>query len=230
MYIVIVGGGRAGHSLAKTLLAEGHEVLVVDKGDRVCEEINEELGSICVAGDGCDTNILLEAGVQRADMFVALTGSDEDNLVACQLAKHRFHVPRTAARVNNPGHEALFKKVGIDITVSSINLVLEQIEHGVPTHFLTHLVTLEDARLEIVQVKIPEGAVVVGRMVGQVDLPSGAFITLLLRSGQPPTRPEEDTVLQAGDEVLVVTNRESEEALRRALTQGAEGEGPPTAG
>lgn len=230
MYVVIVGGGRAGRSLAKTLLAEGHEVLVVDKGDRVCEEINEEMGSICVSGDGCDTAILLEAGVQRADMFVALTGSDEDNLVACQLAKHRFHVPRTAVRVNNPGHEPLFKKLGIDITVSSINLVLEQIEHGVPTHFLTHLVTLEDARLEIVQVKIPEGAAVVGKMVGQVDLPSGALITLLLRSGQPPVRPEADTALQAGDEVLVVTNRESEEALRQALTQEAPAQGEAAGG
>jgi trk system potassium uptake protein TrkA len=221
LYIVIVGGGRAGHSLAKTLLEEGHEVLVVDKRDEICEEINEELGSICEAGDGCDANVLLEAGVERADMFVALTGSDEDNLVACQLAKHRFSVPRTAARVNNPSHEALFKGLGIDITVSSINLVLEQIEHEVPTRFITHLVTLDSASLEIVQVKIPEGSVVVGNMVGQIELPAGALITLLLRDKQPPQRPNGDTVLQAGDDVLVVINKESEEALRLALTQEA---------
>lgn len=221
MYIVIVGGGRAGYSLAKTLLEEEHEVLVVDKDDQVCEEINEEMGSICEVGDGCDTAVLLEAGVERADLFVAITGSDEDNLVACQLAKHRFHVPRTVARVNNPGHEPLFKELGIDITVSSINLVLEQIEHEVPSHFLTHLVTLDNARLEMVQVKIPEGSVVVGKNMGQIDLPSGALITLLLRENQPPQRPDGDTVLEAGDEVLVVTNRESEEALRLALTEEA---------
>ncbi len=221
MYIVIVGGGRAGHSLAKTLLEEGHEVLVVDKDDQVCEEINEELGSICEAGDGCDAKVLLEAGVERAELFVAITGSDEDNLVACQLAKHRFRVPRTAARVNNPSHEDLFKKLGIDVTVSSINLVLEQIEHEVPNHFLTHLMTLDNARLEMVQVKIPVGSAVVGKSVGQIDLPSGALITLLLREQHPPQRPSEDTVLEAGDEVLVVTGRESEEALRLALTQEA---------
>lgn len=219
MYIVIVGGGLAGHNLAKTLLEEGHEVLVVDKDDEVCEEINEELGSICEAGDGCDTAVLLEAGVERADMFVAITGSDEDNLVACQLAKHRFHVPRTAARVNNPSHEALFKKLGIDVTVSSINLVLEQIEQEVPNHFLTHLATLDDANLEMVQVKIPEGSAAVGKNIGQIDLPSGTLITLVLRAGQPPQRPDEDTVLEAGDEVLVVTSRESEDALRLSLTQ-----------
>lgn len=219
MYIVIVGGGRAGFSLAKSLLAEGHEVLVVEKRDEVCEEINEELGSICLAGDGCDATVLLEAGVERADMFVALTGSDEDNLVACQLAKHRFHVPRTAARVNNPSHEALFKKLGIDITVSSINLVLEQIEHGVPSHLLTHLFTLDNSRLEMVQVRIPEHSVVAGKRVGDISLPAGSLIALLLRGDQPPQRPTEDTVIQGGDEVLVVTPPDSEEALRQALTQ-----------
>ena len=128
MYIIIVGGGRVGYYLTKTLLDEGHEVLIVEKEANICETINNELGSICLRGDGCETATLAEVGTERADMLVAVTGEDPDNLVACQIAKHKFSVNRTIARIRNPQNEVLFKKLGIDVTVSGTNVILEYIE------------------------------------------------------------------------------------------------------
>src|SRR4030042_708847 len=136
MYIIVVGGGRVGYYLLKALLNEGHEVLLLEKDARIGRNIGEELGSVCYRGDGCEAATLAEVGTSRADMLVAVTGDDEDNLVACQVAKHKYHVPRTIARIRNPKNEALFKKLGIDVTVSTTNIILEVIEREVPTHTL----------------------------------------------------------------------------------------------
>ena len=95
-------------------------------------------------GDGCEVTTLVEAGASRADMFVAVTGEDQHNLVACQLAKHKFKVPRTIARIKNPKNEGLFKKLGIDVTISSTDVILEHITESVPTHPLTHLMDIPD--------------------------------------------------------------------------------------
>ena len=108
MYIIVVGGGRVGYYLTKALLDEDHEVLLVEKEAAICENVNEELGSICLRGDGCEAATLAEVGADRADMLIAVTGDDEDNLVACQVAKHKFNVPRTVARINNPKNETIF--------------------------------------------------------------------------------------------------------------------------
>ena len=115
MYIIIIGGGRVGYYLAKALLDEGHEILILEKNTTVCDTVNDELGSICYRGDGCEAATLAQVGTGRADMLVAVTGEDEDNLVSCQVAKHKFKVPRTIARIRNPRNEVLFKKLGIDV-------------------------------------------------------------------------------------------------------------------
>ena len=153
MYIIVVGGGRLGYYLLKALLNEGHEVLVLEKEARICNNIIEEMGSVCYRGDGCEAATLAEVGTSRADMLVAVTGDDEDNLVACQVAKHLHNVPRTVARIRNPQNEVLFKKLGIDVTVSVTNLILEAIEREVPTHPLTHLLTIDEKGLVIVDVR-----------------------------------------------------------------------------
>jgi trk system potassium uptake protein TrkA len=121
MYIIVVGGGKIGYYLARALLDEGHEVLVIEKDSSRVRNICDELGSVCMRGDGCETATLNEAGTDRADMLIATTGDDEDNLVTCQVAKYKFNVPRTLALINNPKNEAVFKKLGIDITVRSAN-------------------------------------------------------------------------------------------------------------
>lgn len=217
MYIIIVGGGRLGYYLTKTLLDEGHEVLLVEKDAAICETITGEMGSVCLRGDGCETATLAEAGTGRADMFIAVTGDDEDNLVACQVAKYKFKVPRTIARVRNPKNEAVFKKLGIDVTVSSTNLILEHIEHEVPSHPLMHLLNIRDRGLEIVEVTIPPDSTTVGKAVKELALPPESILSLVISKEKKPVVPKADTILEAGDKIIAVTPPESEEALRTAL-------------
>ena len=217
MYIIIVGGGRVGYFLARALLAEGHEALIIENEARVCQGITDELGSICLRGDGCEVATLIEAGTERADMLIAVTGDDEDNLVACQVAKHKFKVPRTIARIKNPTHEKLFKKLGIDVTVSATNIILENIETEVPTHPLTHLLTLADKGMEIVDVKIPAGSSTIGTALHAITLPPGSVILLIIRRGGRPFVPDVNSVIQAGDQIVAVTTPASEESLRIAL-------------
>jgi len=217
MYIIIVGGGKVGYHLAKALLNEGHEILVTEKNADRNQFICDELGSVCVHGDGCEAATLAEVGTGRADMLIAVTGDDEDNLVACQVAKHKFNVPRTIARISNPKNEAIFKKLGIDVTVSSTNIILENIEEEVPTHPLTHLLTIRDKGLEIVEVKIPPDSTTVGKAVKKLSLPQGSRLALIIRKQQKPIIPKADTILQAEDQIIAVTSPESEEALRTAL-------------
>jgi len=217
MYIIVVGGGRLGYYLLKALLNEGHEVLVLEKDARICKTITDELGSVCYRGDGCEASTLAEVGTGRADMFVAVTGDDEDNLVSCQIAKHKHNVPRTIARLRNPQNAALFKKLGVDVTISTTDLILEAIEREVPTHPLTHLLTIDEKGLVIVDVKITPDLKTVGKTVKELSLPSGSNLALIIPSQGTARTPSLGTVLQAGDQIIAVTTAESEEALRSAL-------------
>ena len=220
MYIVLVGGGNVGYHLARSLLSEGHEVLVIEKDAQTCERIGEELGSVTLRGDGCEVATLETAGAGRADIFVAVTDHDEDNLVSCQVARHRFEVKRTVARVANPKLVPIFHRLGVDCVVSSTMLIMEHVEQEIPTHPLMHLLTLAEAELEIVEVRIPPKSAAVGRMVKDLSLPAGSTLSLLIRRQQRPQIPTGDTVLQAGDQVVAVTRPELEEALKQVLTEG----------
>ena len=217
MYIIIVGGGGIGYYLAKALLDEGHETLVLEKDPGVKEYICDELGNICTRGDGCEAATLEAAGTGRADMFIAVTGDDEDNLVACQVAKHKFNVPRTIARINKPKNEAIFKKLGIDVTISSTNVILENIQEEVPTHPLTHLLNIRDKGLEIVEVKIPPDSATVGKTVQELSLPPESVLSLIIGKELKPHIPTANTIIHAEDQIIAVTPPESEEALRTAL-------------
>ena len=117
MYIIVVGGGKVGYYLAKTLVNEGYELLLIEKNPRKVATYRERFGEVVIEGDGAEMTTLEEAGVNRADVVIAVTGDDEDNLVICQTAKKLFNVPRTIARVNNPKNEEIFRRLGIDVTV-----------------------------------------------------------------------------------------------------------------
>ena len=217
MYIIVVGGGRVGYYLTRALLDEGHEVLVIEQNATYCDVINDELGSVCLRGDGCEAAILAGAGTDRADMLIAVTGDDEDNLVACQVAKHKFNVPRTIARIRNPQNEVIFKKLGIDVTVSSTNIILESIEEKVPTHPLTHLLAIEEEGEEIVEIKIPPDSLAVGKTIRQLALPKESKLALVIRKGGKNRVPTLNTIIRADDRIIAITTPESEEALRATL-------------
>ena len=218
MYIIVIGGGQLGYHLTRALLAESHEVLLIEKDAKTSQKLIDELGSVAVRGDGCESSVLAKAGTSRADMLVAVTGDDEDNLVACQVAKHKFAVPRTIARVRNPRNESLFRKLGVDVTVSSTNLILEHIEHEMPSHPLMHLMVMHDRRLEIVEVTIPTGSASVGKKIKDLALPAETVLSLIVHHGQKPAIPGPDTVIAAEDQVIAIAPAEAEDSLRSALT------------
>jgi trk system potassium uptake protein TrkA len=150
-------------------------------------------------------------------MFVAVTGDDEDNLVACQVAKHKHNVPRTIARIRNPQNAILFKKLGVGVTVSSTDLILEAIEREVPTHPVTQLLNLEEKGLVIVDVKISPESATVGKTVKELSLPGESKLALIIPSEGSAYVPAGNTVLQAGDQIIAITPPQSKEALRAAL-------------
>ena len=219
MYIIIVGGGNVGYYLAKTLLSEGHEILILERDRQRCNFITEQLGSVCMRGDGCEARTLADAGTERADMLIAVTDGDEDNLVACQVAKHKFSVPRTIARINNPRNEKIFKMLGIGATVSATNLILEHIAEEVPTHPLVHLLTLKGGNLEIVEVKVAADSPVAGKKMKDVPFPPGSVVCLVIGKWGASV-PTSDTVLEADAQLVAVTKPEAEDALR-AIVKGS---------
>jgi trk system potassium uptake protein TrkA len=218
MYMILVGGGKVGFHLAKALLGEGHEVLVIEKDRRKCIAITEELGSVVQQGDGCEAATLGEAGASRADIVIAVTGDDEDNLVVCQLAKVRYNAARTIARINNPKNEMIFKKLGIDDTISSTQVIMERIQAEIPSHPLLHLASLGSYGLELVNLSVPAGANAAGKRLRDMSLPPQSVVPLVINATRGATVPTGDTVIEAGDEIVAVTRVESEDALRTLFT------------
>jgi trk system potassium uptake protein TrkA len=218
MYVIIVGGGKVGYYLAKELVGSLHEVLVIEKDAAKCERIAEELGDIVLRGDGCEAATAEVAGFGRADMVIAVTGDDEDNLVSSQLAKTKFNVPRTIARLNNPKNEEIFLKLGIDTTVSATAAILAQIEQELPTHAVIRLLQLQRG-LEIVGLKVPDGAAIVGKRIRDLLLPHGSLIPLIVGKDGTPRIPTPETVVNPDDEIVAVTSTENEDSLRTILTQ-----------
>ncbi len=216
MYIIIGGGGDVGYYLTKSLLNHGHEVLLLEKGQTRFLALNEELGQAVVRGDACETRTMEEVGASRADVVIAVTGEDEDNLVICQVAKKRFKVGRTIARVNNPKHAEIFQKLGIDITVSPTRSILSLIEAELPSFRFIQLMTLKNAGLEIVELRVPAESSVAGKALRDIHLPRNGNLVLIIRDKQNIT-PAADTQILPNDDVFALVNREGEEELRRAF-------------
>jgi len=217
MYIVIVGGGSVGYYLCQALLKEGHEVLVLDRDSAKCERFGDEMGSVCISGDGCEVSTLSDAGVGRADVFIATTNEDEDNLVSCQVAKHKFKVPRTIARVNNPKNEEIFKKLGIDCTIGVTNLILKHIEEELPAHPLTHLLMMVEEGAELVEVRLEKNSRAINKAVKDIKVPKDSILGLLIRNGEKPKVLTTDVVLKINDRIIALTSMENEADLRKAL-------------
>ncbi|MGH2587637.1 MAG: potassium channel family protein, partial [Dehalococcoidia bacterium] len=177
-----------------------------------------QLGSAVIQGDGCEAAVQEEAGTARAAMLIAVTGDDEDNLVACQVAKGRFGVPMTIARLSDPRNERLFKTLGIDVTVSATTAILDKIEIELPLHRLHRLLHLKKSDLDLVEIQLPDRSPAIGRPLKEVLLPQGSLIILLVDTEGTPRLPTSESVLRGGDEVIAITRGDTEDALRTVLT------------
>jgi len=212
MYAIIAGAGKVGRNLARELINKGHEVTVIESS-RSCYLANEEEFEHALQyGDATELWVLERAGIQRADLVIAVTGDDEDNILVCQVAKEKYLCDRVIARVNNPRNHDHFRLLGIQPAVSATDLILRLIEHEVPRYGLVHLLALEEERLEIIELEVAEGAPTVGERVSDITLPEGALIISVLRGGSGFV-PKPETVIQAGDEVLLVLDPGLEEAI-----------------
>ena len=217
MLAVIVGGGRGGSYLARDLQSQGYQVKVVDCRPEVVARLRQEIGGDVICGDGSSPQILEQVGVTKADLIVALTHNDEDNLVVCRLAKHHFNVPRVIARVNNPLNEWLYTKAwGVDVAISQVHLTSKIIEEEIGLGELVTLLKLNRGEAALVEVRLPEASPCRGKVIRDLDLPSDTVIVSVIRGGRLVI-PRGDTVLEAGDDILAVSTVAAEKSLKEIL-------------
>ena len=213
LYVIIAGAGKVGWNLARELLEKGHEVTVIEQDRRRYLTVEQELEHAVQYGDSTELWVLERAGIQRADLVVAVTGDDADNLLICQVAKEKYLCDRIIARCNNPRNLQHFKLLGIVPAVSATDLILNLIEHEVPGHGLVHLLDLPDEQLEIIEVEVVQGAPAEGRKVSDLGLPDGSLVISVLPRGGGGFVPKADTVINVGDEVLIVLDPGLEEDI-----------------
>src|SRR3954447_7055831 len=213
-YIIIAGAGKVGWNLARELLEKGNEVTVIEDNRNRFSTVEQELEHNIQYGDASELWVLERAGISRADMVIAVTGDDEDNMLICQVAKEKYLVDRIIARVNNPRNRPHFELLGIKPYVSATDLILRLLEHEVPEYGLVHLHDLPEERLEIIEMLLADDSRVAGSKVGELNMPEGSLLISILREGQGGFVPTPETVLEAGDEVLAVLDPGLEEELK----------------
>ena len=217
MFVIVAGGGKVGSNVARALLKRGHEVTLVEQRADRYERLEQEFEHQVQVGDATELFVLERAGIGRpADIVIAVTGDDEDNLVIGQLAKEKYGVERVIARVNDPRNQSLFDLLGIQQTVSALQMVLGLIEHEVPEHELVQLLELRKEGLEIVEVEIEKGAACAGKRVEQLSLPDGARLISVMRDGTAEIAVGA-TTLEPGDQVLAILEPGKEDELRKLM-------------
>ena len=203
MYAIIAGAGKVGRNLARELIDKEHEITLIESSRASYLANEEEFEHAIQYGDATELWVLERAGIQRADLMIAVTGDDEDNILICQVAKEKYGCQRIVARVNNPRNLQHFKLLGIQPAVSATDLILRLIEHEVPEYGLIQLLALEEEHLEIIELEVGEGSAAAGRRVQDVALPDGSLIISVLRGGAGFV-PKADSVIEAGDQVLLI--------------------------
>ena len=203
MYAIIAGGGKVGLNLARELIARDGEVTLIESNHERFRAIEEELEHAVQFGDASEIWVLERAGIQRADLVVAVTGDDEDNILICQMAKDKYDCQRIVARANNPRNLPTFRLLGIQPAVSATDLILRLIEHEVPEYGLVHLLALEEEHLEIIEFEVPATAEAAGKHVEDLDLPDGALVISIIRANTGFV-PKPDTLIEVGDTVMLI--------------------------
>lgn len=228
MYLIIVGCGKVGFYLGQDMRTRGHEVTIIEKRPDKVKEAQEKLGNIVFEGDGCDPGVLERLGIARAEVLVAATGHDEDNLVICHVAKLLHPNVRTVGRVNNSKNETVFRRLGLNAVVNSSALLAHMIEHEFSTGDLVPLISLRRCGMDMVEVEVSKNSPSVGKTIHEIQLPPTCTLVSIVRGGGV-VAPRGEAELLAGDEVIAVVSPEHEEELRKLLvgdTREAEIRGP----
>lgn len=213
MYIIIVGGGKVGYYLAKTLLSYKHRVVVIEPVKEMCEKVANELNIPVCNGDGTTIDILTEMNVSKSDIFIAVTGRDEDNLIACQLAKRNFGVKRTIARVNNPKNIQVFERLGVDMAVSSTSIIADLIEQEVDYSGMKTLLKLKNGRIVLSEILISEKSPASNKSLKDISVPRDCILISVIRD-EEVIIPNGFTTLQPGDYIIAVSSMEDQQELK----------------
>ncbi|HET9608817.1 MAG TPA: TrkA family potassium uptake protein [Acidimicrobiales bacterium] len=217
MRVVIAGGGNVGTHIADDLSRADHEVVIIERDERMVERTASRHPVTWVVGDACEVRTLQRVGLETCDVLVAATGDDEDNLVVSLLARQEFAVPKVVARVNHPGNEWLFNQSwGVDVSVSAPHLLTSLVTEAVSVGSLVRLLELEGGGVRIIEVTLADTSPAADRTLMELDLPRDATVVAVVRQGHVVV-PGGDTVLLRGDEVLVLVTTESEPLVQRLL-------------
>jgi trk system potassium uptake protein TrkA len=217
MKVAIAGAGSVGTAIAGDLAAHGHDVLLIEKDPDIVDRLRTTVAVTWIAADACEVNSLDKAGMAEVDVAVAATGDDEDNLVISLLAKQEFAVPRVLARVNHPSNQWLFNESwGVDISVSTPLLITALVEEAVSVGSLVRLLRFEGGHAHLVEVTLADESPAAGRTISELKLPRDATVVAVVRKDRLVV-PRGDTVLSAGDEVMVLAAGEAESAIQLLL-------------
>jgi len=215
-YIIILGGSLVGYFLARNLIAKGHEVTIIEDDSEKYNIIIHQIDCNVIFGDGSTIPVLEQAGANRADVFVAVTNHDHDNLIACQVAKSRFGVKKTIARVKNPRNEPILQRLGIDVTVSSTGIIAQMIERELPMSTIKTLLDFKSSNLEMVEYDLEDKSPVIGRQIRELTMPKDSNIVTILRDNNAVV-PRGDTAFSPNDVVLVLMKANVEPEVKRVL-------------
>lgn len=218
MKIVIMGGGKVGWNLARVMLERRHVVHLIERDKQRCERLADDLDAVVFRGDGSSVGVLEAAETEGADVFMAVTGQDQDNLVAAQLAQNYFHAKKVIVRANDPRNIETFRVLGIQNTVSSTDIISKLIEQEANLEHMHLIATLNKGKAGICSIVLPENSALNGIALKDMVFPKGALLISLIRGGEL-TIPNGSTILQTGDELVAVSEENSQKALVRLLSE-----------
>lgn len=207
MKVIVVGGGKVGYYLAKTLLEHHHKPSIIEINKQKCEKIANDLDVPVFSGDGTMATVLSLAGIEEADVFVSVTGQDQNNLIACQLAKNKFNVPKTIARINNPKNSYIFKKLGVDISISTTDNIANMIEREVDVSEIKQLASLNRGQASIIEFEVPEKFKFSGETLLDIPTPQDCIIVTVSRNGELII-PRGNTEIFVGDMLVMIVKDE----------------------
>jgi len=216
VFVVIVGAGKVGLNVTRSLTRLGHEAIVIEQRRSRYDLLLPELGERMLFGDGTEIWVLEKAGIGRADLVVAVTGDDEDNVVISQVARLQYNVPKVVARVNNPRNQATFDLLGVDATVCAATMLMSMIQHELPVHQFVPLLSLRRENVELVEIAVTDETPAAHTAVRDIRLPAGVLVAAILRGGTALLA-HGDEVLLPGDQVLCLLEPGKEKALIRSF-------------
>ena len=216
MRVTIAGAGSVGRSVARELIDNGHEVLLIDRDPSAIKKESVAKAEWLLA-DACEVTSLEEAGLHECQVVIAATGDDKVNLVVSLLAKTEYGVPRTVARVNNPKNEWMFDEAwGVDVAVSMPRLMTALVEEAVSVGDLVRIFTFQQSNTDLVEMTLPADSPMSGSRVGDVAWPPDTALVAIIREGRPIV-PSADDPLESGDELLFVATTDMGPELEQLL-------------